>query len=38
MAATGRSLEESRAEFGQLENCVAFHFAVRNGRLERASA
>ena len=38
MAASGRSLEESRAEFGQLENCVAFHFAVRNGRLEQAPA
>jgi phosphoserine phosphatase len=36
MAATGRSLEQSRAEFGQLQNCVAFHFAVRDGDLERA--
>ena len=35
MAATGRSLEDSRTEFGRLENCIALHFAVRDGKLER---
>jgi broad specificity phosphatase PhoE len=33
MAATGRSLEDSRAEFGRLDNCVPFRFALRDGRL-----
>jgi probable phosphoglycerate mutase len=35
MAATGRSLEETRELIGPLENCATFRFAIRDGRLER---
>ena len=34
-AATGVSLEESRARIGPLENCSVYRFAVRDGNLER---
>ncbi len=34
-AATGVSLEESRARIGPLENCSVYRFVVRDGNLER---
>ena len=36
-AATALSPEELRAQIGPLENCVAFHFVVRDGRLVRVA-
>jgi broad specificity phosphatase PhoE len=35
MAATGRSLAETRALMGPLRNCALFPFTVRDGKLER---
>jgi broad specificity phosphatase PhoE len=34
-AAAGLSQEESRTEIGLLPNCARFHFAIRDGRIER---
>jgi probable phosphoglycerate mutase len=36
-AATALSPEERRAQIGPLENCVAFHFVIRDGRLVRVA-
>jgi len=36
-AATALSPEELRTQIGPLENCVAFHFVIRDGRLVRVA-